>query len=382
MILRLSAGTLHVRAANDAFHWALDREGRILAGHEAGTHHRVALDYGLVSRSGASVPRRLSTPEGDQVLARAGAVLREAGKLLGGGQARLELDADSDTDVHGSATVLALLDRAAARAAAPELERAAYSRVYGPVRMVPPDCAQALVLQLTEGCGWGRCTFCTLYAGVRFRRKGREALARHIEGVVGLLGAGAALRTRLFLGDANALLAPQELVLAALAAGRARFPEAARRGADCFVDAFSGLGRSVAELRQLRKAGLRRVTFGLESGSELLLRRLGKPSTGARVLELARRARRAGLCLGVTVLAGVGGPELGEAHVTQTLRAVRELSLGPEDLVFLSPLVGPQGGGLPLPGPEEVEAQTARLRQGLAEGTWRVALYDIRRAVH
>jgi radical SAM superfamily enzyme YgiQ (UPF0313 family) len=372
--------TAHVRSADEALHWALDLEGRLLAGHEDGLHHRVGLDASVLSRTPGAVPRRTSPEEGDRVLARAAASLREAAALLARGEATLEL-ADGQDPERARHVALGLLERAAARADRPDDERAAFARVYRPVRMLPPDSTNALVLQVTEGCSWGRCTFCSLYEGVPFRVKDERALLEHVDGVEALLGAGAAQRTRVFLGDANALLAPMPRLLQALALARARFPAATRDGAGAFVDAFSGRGRTEDELRALRDAGLRRLTVGLESGSLALLRSLRKPSTPDAVAELVRVAHRAGLAVAVTVLAGAGGRTFEREHEVETARVVRALDLGPSDLVFLSPLVGSGGGGVEPLEPAEVSAQARRLNEALGGGPWRVVPYDLRRSI-
>lgn len=380
MVVRAAGATVHVCTGDESLHWALDREGRLLAGHQDGVHHRIGLDGSVLSRTPGSAPRRASQEEVDAVLAGAAEALREARLLLSDGEATLELDPGGEPDAQRSA-VRALLERARDRALHPADERAAFARVYRPVRMLPPDCANAVLLQVTEGCRWNRCAFCSLYEGVTYRVKDEGALAEHVEDVATLLGAGAALRTRIFLGDANALLAPVPLLLETLAAARALFPAAARGGADAFVDAFGGVGRTEGELRALKAAGLRRVTIGLESGCARLLRWMRKPVTPEGVRDLVRLARRAGLSVGVTVLAGAGGRPFAEDHVADTTRVVRELGLGPSDVVFLSPLVGAAGGGDAPLEPEEVSAQAERLREALGGGAWRVVPYDIRRSI-
>lgn len=384
LIVRLGPRTAHVRSQDERVHWALDREGRLLAGHQDGLHHRVGLDARVLVRAGArDVPREATPAESDEVLARAAATLRRARAELESGDAAFEVEdrAFGQLPAGAVATTLALLARAEARAERPAAERAAFARAYRPVRMVPPDCAQALVVQVTEGCRWSRCAFCTLYAGTPYRVKDVPALEAHLDAVAELLGAGAALRTRVFLGDANALLAPLPLLLAALSGARARFPQAARGGADAFVDAFSRADRTQDELGALRAAGLRRVTVGLETGHAPLLRALRKPATPEAVAALVRRARDAGLAVGVTVLAGAGGRTFAEAHVADTTRVVRGLGLGAADVVFLSPLVGAEGGGDAPLDEDELADQTARLREALADGPWRVVPYDLRRSI-
>lgn len=391
-VVRAGRWTVHLCTPDEALHWVIDAEGRLLAGHVSGLHHRVGLDATVVARTPGlrGAARRLPPAEGDAVLAAAADALRAAADALARGAVTLQLDHPADPDAE-RARVVALLARAAARAARPYDERAGFARVYRPVRVLPPDCAQALVAQLTEGCSYGRCTFCTLYAGVPFRIKPPASFAAHLDDVAALLGRGAELRARLFLGDANALLAPMTSLLPALEALRARFPEAARGGVDAFVDVFSGRGRTVDELRALRAAGLRRLTVGLESGHTPLLAWLRKPVVPDAVIGLVDRARRAGLAVGVTVLVGAGGRDFAHAHVEDTVQVVRDMHLGARDLVLLSPLVVDSGseyarraaraGVRPL-APEEQEAQADRLRAALSGGRWRVTRYDLERFVY
>ncbi|MCO5168610.1 MAG: radical SAM protein [Planctomycetes bacterium] len=391
-VVRAGRWTVHLCTPDEALHWVVDVEGRLLAGHVDGLHHRVGLDATVVARTPGlrGAARRLPPAEGDAVLAAAAGALRVVAEDLARGAVPLQLDHEAPPDAE-RARVADLLRRAADRAARPEDERAAFARVYRPVRVLPPDCAQALVAQLTEGCSYGRCSFCTLYAGVPFRIKPPAAFAAHLEDVAALLGQGAALRARLFLGDANALLAPMPSLLQALGALRARFPEAARGGVDAFVDVFSGRGRTADELRALRDAGLRRLTVGLESGHPPLLAWLRKPVVPEAVMGLVDRARRAGLDVGVTVLVGAGGREFDRAHVEDTAQVVRDMRLGPRDLVLLSPLVVDAASeyarraaraGVRALAPDEQEAQADRLRAALSGGRWRVSRYDLERFVY
>lgn len=393
LVVRVGRWTVHLWTPGEALHWAIDRAGRLLAGHAAGLHHRVGLDARVVSRPPGrlGVARRLEVDEGDAVLREVGALLRAAAVRLSVGRAELQLDDAAASPEEARAAALSVLTRAAQRADRPDLERAAFAAVYRPVRVLPPDCAQAVVVQLTEGCSYGQCTFCSLYTDVRFRIKPRTALLEHVEAVAALLGEGLALRSRVFLGDANALLAPLPAVLEALETIQARLPDAARGGVHTFVDAFSGRGRTVEELCALREAGLRRITVGLESGHLPLLAWLRKPSTPEAVGALVRRAKRAGLEVGVTVLVGAGGRDFAAPHVDDTARVVRALGLGPSDLVFLSPLVidaqgeyarrAARSGIAPLD-EAEVGQQAARLGDALAGGPWRVTQYDLRRWIY
>ena len=95
------------------------------------------------------------------------------------------------------------IGRRAAVAKGPDLARLA----------LPPDQYEALLLQISEGCPWDRCHFCTLYRDQPFRDRTIEEIRRHVDEVLVFLGASAARIRRVFLGQANALLRPTDELL-------------------------------------------------------------------------------------------------------------------------------------------------------------------------
>jgi anaerobic magnesium-protoporphyrin IX monomethyl ester cyclase len=62
-----------------------------------------------------------------------------------------------------------------------------------------------------------------------------------------------------------------------------------------------------ALLERMARAGLRSIWFGIESGSDAVLRRLGKGFTAARAREVIAAAARLGLHTAGTFLIGVPG---------------------------------------------------------------------------
>lgn len=236
-------------------------------------------------------------------------------------------------------------------------------RLLLPVPVLPPDQYGSLPIQLTEGCSWDACSFCSLYKGVRYRERSPAEIASLLDALLEHLGASVGRFRRLFLGQANALLLKDDLLHAHLDVIDARFarapavlgPAARRRwidqrpgaveGFSAFLDAFHR-PRSVASWRRLRERGLLRVHIGIESGSERLLREFGKPVRNARVEELIAALHEAEVPIGLIFLAGVGEGECdGEGekgreqeHVEATASLLGRLALRARDQVFLSPL--------------------------------------------
>jgi radical SAM superfamily enzyme YgiQ (UPF0313 family) len=269
-----------------------------------------------------------------------------------------------------------------------------FHRTYDPIPILPPDQNRALVVQLTSGCSWNRCTFCHLYRDATFRLKTAGELRAHLRGVLDLAGRALPLRTGLFLGQANALVVAQskltpllELLHEDLRAAGA--PAALHRFA-AFIDAFSA-SKSAPELAALRALGVDGVSLGLESGSAEVLARLGKPMEVEGAIGLAGALREAGIALGTIVLVGAGGRRLASVHVRETVAAVGRLARGAGDRVYLSPLIVHPGAAYEAASSDlgvldgrELMAQAAAIRFGLRQAGVRspIALYDIRRFVY
>lgn len=298
-----------------------------------------------------------------------------------------------------SGPALPFLERAAAwDAAALEADGARLRALYpNRVSILPPDQYRAVALQLTIGCPYNGCTFCSFYRSRQFAVRSEAAFRDHFRAVKLFLGDSLLLRRSLFLGDANVLNLPIRMLEPAFALLNVEFPGLQERsgppgprGVYAFMDAFTGSLKPVEAFAGLAAAGLRRVYLGVETGHDPLLRFLEKPATAAGTEEAVRRLKAAGLSVGAILMVGVGGDRYAAGHVADTVALLRRLPLGGGDIVYLSEFVDEPGtvyraraaaeGVRPL-SPEAVGAQTQAIRDALA-GAWatgpKVARYDIR----
>ncbi len=225
-------------------------------------------------------------------------------------------------------------DEAAARA-----DAARFAQVYRPIGILPPDQYLAVVVQITEGCSFNTCTFCTFYRDQPFRIKSPDEVQAHARAVRAFLGPGLPMRRGIFLGAANALITPMPRLLAAFAAVRAVFPEPRFGELFAFLDAFSGERKTAADYAALAARGLRRVYIGLESGHAPLLRFLRKPGTPDDALRAVLAMKAGGLSVGIILLLGAGGDRFAEGHVRDTRDLLAALPLEREDIVYFSELV-------------------------------------------
>ncbi|NOZ93978.1 MAG: B12-binding domain-containing radical SAM protein [Acidobacteria bacterium] len=177
----------------------------------------------------------------------------------------------------------------------------------------PPSEASSLILQLTVGCSWNRCTYCAMYRGKELRVRPVEEVLEEVRGA-----AAAVPRVRrVFLADGDALAAPGVLE-AVLGAIREELPDVQRVG--IYGDSRSILRHGAEGLARLRKLGLGIVYFGPETGDEATLRAVRKGATVQRQLEASRTVLDAGIKLSVMVLLGLAGVEGSERHARATGR--------------------------------------------------------------
>lgn len=372
--------------ADDLVH--LDLDGRLHRAWLAGSSYQRGLDGRVrkvdVARDGRSRSfglRVLSGLEAGSVFGRVAELVRRAADVL---------PADADPELAEPLT------RAGAFATADAYRELAarFRETYEPIPILPPAENRALVVQLTSGCSWNRCSFCHLYRDTTFSVKTPVALKEHLARVLALVGRALPLRRGVFLGQANALVVSRDKLLPLLELVRdelARSEAPASFGVmSAFIDAFSKL-KSLPELVELRQRGLASVALGLESASPAVLAALGKPAEAAAAEDLVERLHAAGIRVGVIVLVGAGGAELEAEHIRETLSSVARMALTRQDRVYLSPLTvhsgsvyeaaGERLGVLAAP---ELEAQSQRFQSGLRElgVNAPIARYDIRRFIY
>lgn len=191
-----------------------------------------------------------------------------------------------------------------------------------PIRYVepvyrPPSEAQSLILPVTDGCSWNRCTFCEMYTAPqkKFRARDEDEVLQSIRRVGELYGD--AVR-RVFLADGDALVLPTRRLLAILEAIRAHMPSVHRVSSYCLARNLKK--KSVAELIQLREAGLAMAYLGAESGDDEVLAKVSKGETFETTREALDKLGAAGITRSVMILNGLGGQQLSAQHADHSAR--------------------------------------------------------------
>lgn len=185
-----------------------------------------------------------------------------------------------------------------------------------PVRYVapvyrPPSEAQSLILPVTDGCSWNKCTFCEMYTGPqkRFRPRSEAEIIETIRRCRDTYGDEV---KRIFLADGDALTLSVRRLQSVLEAIRRELPGVRRVSSYCLPRNVRN--KTAADLKSLADLGLKMVYVGAESGDDEVLARVNKGETFQTTCDALDKLGEAGIKRSVMILNGLGGKTLSQQH--------------------------------------------------------------------
>ena len=179
----------------------------------------------------------------------------------------------------------------------------------------PPSEAESLILPLTDGCSWNRCTFCEMYTAPqkRFRARPEAEVMESIRRCGEVYGDRV---RRVFLADGDAMMLPTRRLMDVLTAIRSHLPAVRRVSSYCLPRNVAKKG--VGDLAELAAAGLSLVYVGAESGDDEVLTRVQKGETFASTCDALVKLGEAGIRRSVMILNGLGGQLLSRQHAERS----------------------------------------------------------------
>ncbi|MFW6324100.1 MAG: radical SAM protein [Desulfovibrionales bacterium] len=201
----------------------------------------------------------------------------------------------------------------------------------------PPSQADSILLQVTIGCSHNKCTFCGAYREKRFAIKSLEQIFQDIA----FARTHCRKQRQVFFVDGDAMIMPQEKILAVIREIRKQLPWVTRIGT--YAGAKSITRKTDQELSVLQQQGLKTVFMGLESGDDSILKAVNKWGRSTDMIQAANRLKDSGIKLNVTVLLGLGGKTHSEKHALHTGRVLS--AMDPEQAAALTLMLIP---GTPL----------------------------------
>jgi len=204
-------------------------------------------------------------------------------------------------------------------------------RYEGPIYR-PPSEAASLLIQATVGCPHNKCTFCMIYKkGPFYRIRPVKEICEDIDAAFDIYGEKV---KSVFFPAGNSIAMPARDLAAICRYSTAKFRSLQRitvYGSSRYI-----ARKDPADLAMLREADLSRIHVGLESGDDVILKRVKKGTNAAEQIKAGKMVKRAGMELSEYVILGIGGVERSEIHALKTAEAINEIE---PDFVRLRTLV-------------------------------------------
>ncbi len=183
----------------------------------------------------------------------------------------------------------------------------------------PPSEAYSLIIQITLGCSHNKCTFCKMYKDKKFTIKSLEQIKEEVD----FFRKRVRFADKIFLADGDALIIPTEKLVAILDYINEKFPE--RDRISLYASPKSILLKTEEELELIRSKGVKLIYIGMESGEDEVLKEIKKGVTSKEIIQAAKKAKKAGFKISVTVIAGVLGEKDSTNHAINSGKVISEI---------------------------------------------------------
>ena len=180
----------------------------------------------------------------------------------------------------------------------------------------PPSEAKSLIFQVTLGCSFNQCSFCDMYRNKEYSEKTWDEVKAEID----LMAKQLPDTTRIFLADGDAINISTDYMVQIVEYLYNSFPKLER--VSCYTMPMNLLKKTPEELKKMHEAGLKMLYLGIESGSDIILKKITKGATAETIIRACRKAIETGFTLSCIIILGLGGKTHSKEHIKETARVV------------------------------------------------------------
>ena len=184
----------------------------------------------------------------------------------------------------------------------------------------PPSEADSTIFQVTLGCSFNKCSFCNMYRTKEYVERPWDEIKSEIDMAAKFYPD----TRRIFLADGDALNLPKDRMIEILKYARENFPRLER--ISCYAMPKNILQKKDDELEEIRAAGLDMLYVGIESGNDIVLKKVTKGATYKTILQACQKLKHHGYILSCMVILGLGGKTYTKEHIADTARVLSETS--------------------------------------------------------
>jgi radical SAM superfamily enzyme YgiQ (UPF0313 family) len=184
----------------------------------------------------------------------------------------------------------------------------------------PPSEANSLIFQVTLGCSFNQCSYCDMYRSKTYSERTWEEIKMEID----ITSESYPDTKRIFLADGDAINLSTERLVQILEYVYKRFPLLER--VSSYAMPMNLLQKTDSELMTLRSAGLKMLYVGIESGSNIILKKITKGATYNTIVQSCKKAKENNYVLSCMIILGLGGKKYTSEHIEETAKIISEVS--------------------------------------------------------
>ncbi|MDE6182851.1 MAG: radical SAM protein [Rikenellaceae bacterium] len=184
----------------------------------------------------------------------------------------------------------------------------------------PPYEADSQLLQLTSGCSWHKCKFCSLYHGTRFRMSPLSEIEEDLK----VIREFQPRARRVYLTGANPFVLSYDRLFEVAVLLRKYLRHMESFG--MFARVTDIAPKTVEQLRNLRHLRLDGINIGIETGDDETLARMNKGYVAADIIEQLGKLEQAGIRYNVVCMSGLAGRGGGVRNARNTAEVLNRLA--------------------------------------------------------
>ena len=185
----------------------------------------------------------------------------------------------------------------------------------------PPAEANNIIIQVTNGCSYNNCTFCSMYRSKEYTINSIDNIYNQIDS----LSYEYPDATKVFLADGDVFGIDTNMLIDILDYLKKAFLKLRRVSA--YGSTQNIQKKSLEELKLLQENRLNLIYYGIESGSDTLLKKIKKGVDSNDMIETLNKLSDASIKISATVILGLGGIAYSREHILHTANIINQTNI-------------------------------------------------------
>ena len=184
----------------------------------------------------------------------------------------------------------------------------------------PPAEAENIILQVTLGCSYNNCSFCSMYKTKKYEEKSLISIYKEID-IFALHYPNA---HKIFLADGDALAISTEKLVLILKYLNKSFKNLRR--ISTYASAQNLLAKSKEDLELLLLNKLNLIYYGIETGNDIVLKKITKGVSQSDIINSLNKVPKK-MKISATVILGIGGAKYTKEHIKDTAHVINNTTI-------------------------------------------------------